>query len=91
MNDQLIEIGERDGWKRHVDGFVKGDLAIFPSFFGSWVVHRKENGLWEEIDNPDAFVSKSGRTIGLSGWWVFWEKTTEQLIIEAKELSEKWK
>ena len=33
-------------WKRHVDGYICGDVGIFPYSMGSWEVWERVAGRW---------------------------------------------
>ncbi len=46
-------------WSSHVDGFTKGNIGVFPGFFGSWEVWDKLTGEWRE-STPRTSVEAAG-------------------------------
>ncbi len=78
-------------WEPYVDGFVKGDVGIFPGFGGAWVVWNKVDGEWSQSE-PLTYAATSGRTYDRlrSPPYEFWERTKEETILEAKRLAEQW-
>jgi hypothetical protein len=37
-------------WRSHADGFVHGDVGVFPYLFDSWEVWIYENGEWKALE-----------------------------------------
>lgn len=66
---------EGDDWDAHYDGFAKGDIAVFPGFFGSWEVWVRVAGEWDEL-KPALYAP--------------WRGNRDVTIAEAMRLAEEW-
>ena len=67
---------QQHAWTSHVDGFVSGDVGIFPGFFGSWEVWERVSGEWQQVE-PLVCAEKAG--------------SREETIEEAKRLATEWR
>ena len=79
-----------DDWKPHYDGFILGDLGVFPCI-GGWAVWEKVEGEWREVD-PFLSAGLQGvtHTKGAFEPFYFWERTRDETIAEAKRMAVKW-
>jgi hypothetical protein len=79
------------GWTPHVDGFVKGNIGVFPYFFGSWTVWDNFSGEWQESE-PFTCASMEGVDVDLNRdpRYLYWTRSKEETIADAKRLAEEW-
>lgn len=80
------------GWTPRTDGFVNGDVGVFPALFGAWEVWHKIDGEWRAV-KPQIYAARNGREHdpNASPPFRYWERTRDETIAEAKLLALEWR
>lgn len=81
-----------DQWTKHADGFVCGDIGVFPAIPDAWAVWENVAGEWQEVE-PFLAARRQVHTRGPNGGppYQFSERTREETIEEAKRLALEWR
>lgn len=80
-----------DVWTPYVDGFVKGNVGVFPGHFGSWDVWGNFGGKWELV-YPPLCAAREGKDFNRDRRppHLLWERSPDETIAEARRLAEEW-
>jgi hypothetical protein len=80
-----------DVWTPYVDGFVYGNIGVFPGHFGSWDVWDNFGGKWEPV-YPPLYAAREGKDYcrGRRPAFLLWERSPDETMAEARRLAEAW-